>query len=183
MIAPNEDRNVNPFAGKHVDLRKFGMPNVLPQDDGSVYDPFAGEIPNDANGYRAYRSYYEQQMDELVGGMKTMSLHANCAYQRPNGSEGSLHHQKPEHMGAGIVMACNHVIYQDPCNPEGVKFYPLSRGRCAGFYLCKICMRLEERHRLDFGTQVSMKCAKCVLESVMKLHETHPDRLINLAAL
>ncbi len=178
------DRNVNPFANKHVDLRPFGMPNILPQGgETAEQDPFCGEIPDDARGYTAYRRFYEQKMDDMIGGAKTMSLHANCAIQLPSGREGSMREQKPEHMGAGIVMACNHVIYQDPHNPEGIKFYPLSRGRAAGFYLCKSCMRLEERHRLDFGTAISMKCAKCVLEAVMKLHEQHPDRLINLAAL
>lgn len=178
-----ENRNANPFENKHLNLKPFIGKNILPQGGESAEDdPFCGEVPNDAQGYTAYRRFYENKMDQMIGGMKSMSLHANCAFQKPNGAEGSLRQQKPEHMGAGIVMACNHVIYQDPHNPEGIKFYPLHRGQAVGFYLCKTCMRLEERHRLDFGLYVSMKCAKCVLESVMKLHETHPDRLINLAA-
>ncbi len=161
-----------------LDLRKFGI--GLPSGSD---DPFCGEIPTDPQGYKAYRNYHENLMDECIGGAKTLSIHYSCAFQRPNGSEGSLHHQKPEHMGAGVVIACNHVIYQDPENPEGGRFYPLSRGKNGGFYLCKTCMRLEERHRLNFEVGVSMKCAKCVLESIMQLHATHPDRLINLAAL
>ncbi len=169
---------------KSLDLRPFIGKNILPTGgETPEQDPFCGEIPQDAAGYGAYRSFYEKKMNDMVGGMKTMSLHMNCAFQRPNGTEGSLHHVKHEHMGAGIVMACNHVIYQDPDNPEGIKFYPLHRGEAVGFYLCKTCMRLEEKHRLDFEKYVSMKCAKCVLESVMKLHERFPDRLINLAAL
>lgn len=177
------NNNPNPFE-KNLDLRPFIGGNILPQGgETAEQDPFCGEIPDDRQGYSAYRSFYEKKMDDMVGGMKTMSLHMNCAFQRPNGSEGSLHHVKPEHTGAGIVIACRHVIYQDPENPEGIKFYPLSRGKAAGFYLCKTCMRLEERHRLNFGTELSMKCAKCVLESVMKLHERFPDRLVNLAAL
>lgn len=167
-----------------VDLRKFGFPNILPQGgETEEDDPFCGEVPQDTQGYAAYRTFHERKMDTLIGGAKKMSIHASCAVQLPNGREGSMRQQRPEHMGAGIVIACNHVIYQDPENPEGGRFYPLSRGKNGGFFLCKTCMGLEERHRLNFETGVSMKCAKCVLEGIMRVTERYPDRWINLAGL
>lgn len=167
-----------------MDLRKLGFPNILPMGGESEEDdPFCGEVPQDTPGYAAYRTHHERKMEQMIGGAKSMSLHANCSFQYPNGHEGSLHHQKPEHMGAGIVIACNHVIYQDPHNPEGGRFYPLSRGKNGGFYLCKTCMKLEERHRLNLDYGISMKCAKCVLEGIMRVMAEHPDRWVNLGAL
>lgn len=167
-----------------MNLKPFTGHNILPMGgETEEQDPFCGEIPQDTQGYTAYRRFFEKKMDDCIGGAKTMSVHANCEIVTPEGRLKGLHHQKPEHMGAGIVMACNHIITQDPENPEGLKFYPLSRGKSCGFYLCKTCMRLEEKHRLDFMKYVSMKCSKCVLEAVMKICENHPDRFINLAAI
>ncbi len=161
---------------KQLDLRQFGMPNILPTGGESAEDdPFCGEIPDDMRGYASYRSFYEKKMNDMIGGTKTMQLKINCEGWL-NGRRTQFHEPKLGHEGSGVVIACNHVIFQDETNPEGVRYYPLSRGGGAGFYLCKTCMRLEE-------TGVSMKCAKCVLDSIMKINETHPDRLINLQAL
>ncbi len=182
-FAGNTPRDVNPFAGKNMNLMPFIGQNILPMGgETPEQDPFCGEVPNDAQGYRAYRNFYESKMNAMLGGAKTMSIHINCSYMRPSGMEGSLHHNKPEHSGSGIVIACNHVIFQDPHNPEGVKFYPLARGSSAGYYLCKTCMRAEERHKLNYD-RLSAKCSKCVLESLMSLTERFPDRFINLKAL
>lgn len=167
-----------------MDLRPFTGHNILPQGgETEEEDPFCGEIPQDARGYTAYRRFHEQKMDALIGGAKTMSIHFNCEDVDERGRHVSLHHQKAGHEGAGVVIACNHFMRQDPTNPEGGKFYPLSRGRNFGFYLCKTCMKLEERHRLNFETGVSMKCSKCILDAILKISQNHPDRFINLAAL
>lgn len=167
-----------------MNLKPFTGHNILPMGgETEEEDPFCGEVPQDSAGYTAYRRFFEKKMDNLIGGAKTMSLHANCEYMDDRGRLVGMHSQKPGHEGSGIVIACNHVVCQDPYNPEGIKYYPLSRGGAAGFYLCRTCMRLEERKKLNFEYGVSMKCAKCILEVVLKIHETHPDRLVNLAAL
>ncbi len=176
---------VNEFEKKYqnMNLRPFTGHNILPQGgETEEEDPFCGEVPQDAAGYTAYRRFFESKMDRMIGGAKTMSLHANCE-DIVDGRHVALHHQKPEHMGSGIVIACNHVIRHDPYNPEGGKFYPLKRGRNAGFYLCNTCMRLEERHKLNFETAVSMKCARCVLEAIMDVQVKFPGRWINLTEL
>ncbi len=176
------NQNLNP--GPKLDFRNFGIPNILPQGgETEQEDPFCGTVPDDARGYGAYRSFHEAKMNKLIGGSKQISIHMNCEILDKNGRPCKLHEQKPGHEGAGVVIACPHVIHQDPSNPEGVRFYPLYRGEGCGFYLCKTCMRLEEKHKLNFDYGVSMKCAKCVLESIMRINETHPDRLINLQAL
>ncbi len=168
----------------NLDLRRYGIPNILPQGgESEEEDPFCGEIPDDPRGYGAYRSFYEKKMADAIGGAKIMTIKYNCEGYDKNGRRVQFKEDLPGHEGSGCVIACPHVIYQDPHNPEGVRFYPLSRGEAYGFYLCKTCMRLEERHRLNFETGVSMKCAKCVLGSILKINETHPDRLINLGAL
>ncbi len=160
---------------KGMNLRPFTGHNVLPMGgETEEEDPFCGQVPQDAVGYTAYRRFFEKKMDVLIGGAKTMSAHANCEEIDESGRHKALHHQKPDHMGASIVFACNHVIGQDPTNPEGVKFFPLVRGKNAGFFLCKTCMRLEERHKLNFER---------VFEAILKINATHPDRLINLAEL
>lgn len=168
----NRQMNLKPFIGS----------NILPMGgETEEEDPFCGEIPQDARGYTAYRRFFENKMDSMIGGAKTMSVHANCEEVTADGRLISLHHQKPEHMGAEIVIACNHFIVQDPTNPKGGKFYPIKRNRNVGFYLCPTCMRLEEKHKLNFETGVSMKCARCVLEAVLKISAEHPDRFINLS--
>ncbi len=167
-----------------IRLSDYGMPNILPQGGESAEDdPFCGEVPDDRQGYAAYRTFHEQKMNQLIGGGKSMSLHASCAVQLPNGREGCMKGNRQDHAGAGIVIACNHVIYQDPENPEGGRFYPLYRGEGSGFFLCKTCMKLEERHKLNFDYGVSMKCAKCVLEGIMRVTERFPDRWINLQSV
>ncbi len=178
----SDTKNLNP--GPKLDFRDFGLPNILPQGGESQEDdPFCGEVPDDNQGYSAYRSFHEAKMNKLIGGSKQISIHINCETQGEGGRPIAMRSQKPGHEGSGIVIACHHVIHQDPHNPEGVRFYPLYRGEGSGFFLCKTCMRSEERHKLNFDTGVSMKCAKCVLEAIMKINETHPDRLINLQAL
>ncbi len=166
-----------------INLKPFTGHNILPRGgETEEEDPFCGQVPQDSRGYSAYRRFFENKMDEMIGGAKTMSIHANCE-DIVDGRHVALHHQKTEHMGASIVMACNHVIRCDPHNPEGGRFYPILRGRNAGFFLCKTCMRLEEKKRLKFEVAVSMKCAKCVLAAIMDNEARFPGRWINLASL
>lgn len=155
--------------------------NILPVGgETEEQDPFHGEVPNDSAGYAAYKRFYEGKMERMMKQQGFMQLGMNC---EDIATGKALHHQLPDHAGSNIVIACNHVIHQDPHNPEGVKFLPFHRGAGGGLYLCMTCMRLEERKKLNWDRDLNMKCAMCVLDTVMRINSTHPDRLINLGAM
>lgn len=161
--------------------------NILPMP-GDKSDPFGGEVPDDRQGYAAYRQHYEGLMEDTMGGMSFMQMSVSCEDREENGTPIYMRGRKhPAHEGCGIVWACNHVIHQDPVNPEGVNFIPFKRNGAAGFYLCRTCAALWEGRargkRKMSADEIKVKCAKCVLESVLKIAETHPDRLKNFAGI
>jgi hypothetical protein len=174
------------------DYRRYGLKeNILPTPGDLAShqnDPFEGEIPDDAQGYRQYRDHYEAKMDNMITDVKTkqkqgfMQQGINCEDKAANGQPLRMNRKKPAHEGAGIVCACNHVIHQDPVNPAGVYFVPFKRGGTAGYFLCPICHKSLLAKRLDIGTQVSMKCADCVLEAIEEIQKLRPERLHNLSA-
>ncbi len=174
------------------DYRRYGLKeNILPTPGdlaSQQNDPFEGEIPDDAQGYRQYRDHYEKKMDDMITDTKTMQKQGfmqhgiNCESKAENGQPLRMNRKRPEHEGAGIVCACDHVIHHDPVNPAGVHFVPTSRGGTAGYYLCPSCFNSLQRKRFDIGKHVSMKCADCVLEAIEEIQRLRPDRLFNLAA-
>ncbi len=166
---------------KQMDLTPWLGGNVLPTGgETPEQDPFCGEVPNDRQGYSQYKTFYERKMQEMMGQQGTMSQHMNCEVWDERGNPLKLNRQIDEHRGAGVIISCSHVIYQDPVNPEGVYFYPYSRGSSNGYYVCKSCFNLAERRRLNMGTQLHMKCSMCVLESIERIAVKFPDRLVNL---
>ncbi len=171
--------------GTNMDLSPFIGKNILPMP-GDKQDPFGGEIPNDRQGYAEYRSHYEGIMDEVVQndmhGMGKMIMTVNCEDTTASGQMRRMSGKKPEHEGCSIVFACNHVIHQDPVNPDGIEFVPVTRGGAGGFYLCPICSKSLERKRLNFD-DIKIKCSACVLDTVMRISSQRPDRLKNLTTL
>jgi hypothetical protein len=87
------------------------------------------------------------------------------------------------HFGSDVTLACDHVLMQDPHNPEGVFFLPLRRGFDAGYYLCKTCWGLMQKRKFNPAISVKGKCSKCVGECLERIEHVHPDRLVNLASL
>lgn len=142
-------------------------------------DPFGGKIPSDPKDYGVFRKYYENKMMEVLGGQGIFKVTACCEDIGPNGQPLRRRGPKPEHMGANMCFGCDHAIHQDPVNPEGIYFVPLERGSLQGYWLCSICFRSLKRHRLDLN-DIHVKCSACVLETVMRVFEQHPDRVINL---
>lgn len=166
-----------------MDLRPYIGKNILPMGgETPEQDPFCGEVPDDAQGYSAYRGFYEQKMQQMCGGSKFIMIEYNCEVTDEHGKQRSVAGKKPGHRGAQPVIACHHVLNQEPEHPDGVEFAPFSRGSAGGMFLCPSCVRALERHRLNLGTDVSMKCSKCVLEKIMEIGKYHPGKLVNLIA-
>ena len=137
--------------------------------------------PKDPKDYRIYRAYYENIYNQITDGASQgfIKLSVNCETKDAKLRPMRLRKQKPEHFGCSFVFACNHVIHQDPENPEGVTFVPFSRGSPTGFYLCGTCLRLYEGYKLDMES-VKGKCALCVLDSVQEIIKKKPDRFKDL---
>jgi hypothetical protein len=164
-----------------ADLRKFIGGNILPMGgETEEQDPFCGEVPDDAVGYAQYRRFYEAKMQTMVGQMGTLKQLMNCEALDEQGRMVRVNGQLPGHEFAGIVIACPHVIHQDPVSPEGIYFRPFTRGSTNGIFICKTCFRLDERHRLNYGLHLSMKCDVCVGQSLERVAALFPDRVVNL---
>ena len=165
----------SPYA--NTDYGKFlGRPMPSPGDKD---DPFDGVIPSDAKGYRVFQDYYEKQMMQVLGGQGILKMTADCEDRGPHDQPRLLRRPKKEHFGANIVFACDHVIHQDPVNPEGVWFFPLSKDGTVGYWLCRTCWKLKQAFKFDLNN-IHIKCSACVLESIQRIHDRHPDRLHNL---
>lgn len=165
----------------NLDLRPYIGTNILPMGgETEQEDPFCGEVPNDGKGYRQYKEFHEAKMTRLLGGQKFAMIEYNCEYRDEQGRPRSLNGKKEGHKGAGAVIACHHVIHEDPEHPDGVKFVPFKRDSTNGLYLCFTCLKFYERHRLNLDNDVSMKCSRCVLDTIMEIGKYRPDKLINL---
>lgn len=140
--------------------------------------PFGGKMPKDPKDYRMFRAAVEETMAEITGAqnMGVFKFVPNCE-GLVDGKPRQIKPFKPEHAGASFVYACDHVIFQDPVNPEGVVFIVLKVGSGHGYFLCKTCANLMQRHRLPCHLAIKMKCAKCVGEALDRIREKFPDRI------
>lgn len=83
---------------------------------------------------------------------------------------------KKVHKHQPTAFACGHVIEQDPINPNGIVRMP------KGYFLCRHCVELLERHRLQFVHEVATNCSACVWSEIQRIIQISPlkfeDRLI-----
>ena len=142
-------------------------------------DPFCGETPTIGKDYRAYQKYWEGEFHEALGNAIRLKWNS-CCETVSNGQRIVLPGRKKNHIGSNVILACDHLLPQDPENPDGVYFFPLERGGTAGYYVCPPCFRAIERHKYNFGREIKMKCALCIGEFVSAVSTAFPDRLITL---
>ena len=153
--------------------------NALHANADQARDPWGGKVPTDAKEYAAFRRYHENTMLEMMGGTGALTLSATCEGRDAKGRPKVLHVPKAGHFGCGIAMACDHVIHQDPENPEGIWFVPLIKNTATGYWLCRACFRAFQAYHFNLD-HVRGKCAKCVVESIEKVQALHPDRIHDL---
>ncbi len=160
------------------DYTNFIGQNIVTENDPNA--PFK-KPPKDPKDYAVYKSYYMNKYDEITnyGSMGIMKISVRCEGKDEKLRPIRLKAQKPEHFGCSFVFACDHVIHQDPDNPEGVTFIPFMRGGNTGYYVCGTCRKLHDTYRFDMES-IHGKCALCVLESVKQIALRKPDRLIDL---
>ena len=165
------------------DVNTHSYKNLIGRDIVTENDPNAPfkKPPKDPKDYAVYKSYYENIYDEITdgGSQGFIKLSINCEGKDAKLRPIRMRTQKSEHFGCSFVFACDHVIHQDPDNPEGVTFIPFSRGGNTGYYVCGTCRKLHDTYRLDFET-IHAKCALCVLESVQEIIKRKPDRILDL---
>lgn len=143
--------------------------------DGAAKCPF-DRPPNNAQDYKVYRQFYEDQMQEITNGQAVIKISVNCEGKDAKLRPIRMRKQKPEHFGCHWVFACHHVIHQDPENPEGVTFVPFMRDGQQGFYVCATCLKMFEHYKLNMDS-ICAKCSQCVLESVEQILLKKPDRV------
>lgn len=82
----------------------------------------------------------------------------------------------PLHRCPRPIMSCQHCIpgQQDEVHPVGIVFMP------AGYYLCKTCLKLLERHKLRIENEITLQCSDCVWECVQTLKKKDPALYRNL---
>lgn len=150
--------------------------------DQGKNDPFGGEVPKDARGYAAYRSYYEQRAMDIMQGQGMFKMTTTCEGRDAKGNRIVLRKPKEGHFGGGIVLACDHILVHDELNPPHVYFVPLHRGT-GGYWLCGTCFKLLNNYKFDMDFGIHAKCEQCMQEALDSIGKGFPDRLHDLAAL
>ena len=172
-------------SANHMDYSGFFGRNLI-DDAAEANAPFRTP-PKDAKDYAIYRGYWEGEIQKTVGQLNgctpdqgLFKASAQCEAVNPKtGNVVKCQPPKEGHMGAGFVAACNHIIVQDPVNPEGAHFLPYQRGGADGYFVCSTCFKLMEQRKFDLSEQVMCKCVKCILEALTEIKMKRPDRFFD----
>lgn len=78
------------------------------------------------------------------------------------------------------ALACAHCMRQDEVHPVGIYYVPLAISNDKGFYLCRDCFKLMERHKFDFWYQLRFTCWYCILEEAERLRRIDPGLVRDL---
>lgn len=81
----------------------------------------------------------------------------------------------PKHGQGEIRFSCRHVVH-DQCPPEDHVGIVCT---VDGYYVCKTCWKLIERHKFKFEREIGTNCRLCILELAAKLKEINPELLID----
>lgn len=166
---------------KFQDYSGFFGRNIISQESEDKC-PFK-EMPKDAKDYAVYRKYWESEIESTIGNLNSgiMKCSAKCEAKDPKtGNVIRCDPAKEGHMGAGFVGACNHIIVQDPVNPEGVYYVPYIFGDANGYFVCATCFKLMEQKKFDHSEDVKAKCVLCISEAIEGIIRLKPDRFIDL---
>ncbi len=168
-----------PTGFRQWDYKQFLNKNIVGYD--AEVPPF-DKPPSDPKDYAIYRQHYEGMMQEITQGQGTLKVTVNCEYQDEKGFLIRMRKPRDDHFGssAGLMYACDHIIAQDPVNPEDVYCVPFMRDGFEGYHLCKTCWRLLEQRKLDISIGVMGKCGLCIAEAVARVMQKDPARFHDL---
>jgi len=79
-----------------------------------------------------------------------------------------------------VALACAHTVHQDELHPAGLLYVPLQMYKDRGFYLCRECLKLMERHKFDFYYELRFTCWYCILEEAERLRQINPHLVVDL---
>jgi hypothetical protein len=108
----------------------------------------------------SYADHVEQQEAEML---KHLQICRTCACP----------HNKHAHQRTAF--ACHHCTQQDEVHPVGIVRMP------KGYFLCKKCKELLERHRLEFVNELATTCSACIWEEIHRIITINPELFEDLA--
>lgn len=144
------------------------MSNVIRSWDSSPHRPRGGGVIDPEAVYQKMRTDMEDTMREsfiTMAGLVICDVHGHTPSQQYEGKKG-----------ARGVWSCAHVLENDPIHPAPVVWMP------SYYYLCRKCLDLLERKKLNFGKELKYYCWGCIQDEVTRLKGINPQLFMDLNA-